>query len=158
MLQFLQELALKKSILQHFTAYLQHKTIVRHNLETWSIVSKCNTLSGLYMQNFKSMPQFLPELGSKKSILQHFTAYLQHKTIVCHNLESWNLAWRRNICSGLYMQNFRSMLQFLQELGTKKAILQHFIASFGCYRPKIIPYFCPFLTCKGHEILHVIHI
>ena len=39
----------------------------------------------------------------------------------------------------------------------QKSILQHFVASFGCYRPKIITYFCPFLTCLRHEILHVIH-
>ena len=49
------------------------------------------------------------------------------------------------------------MQRFFQELGFKKAILQHFVASFGCYRPKIITYFCPFLTCLRHEILHVIH-
>ena len=128
MLQFLQELGSKKSILQHFTAYLQHKTRVCHNQESWYLAWRQNTCSRLPMQNFKSMLQFLQVLGSKKSILQHFAAYERHKTRVPCNLESWSLAWKRNTCSRLYMPNFKTMLQFWQELASKKAILQHFTA------------------------------
>ena len=116
MLQYLQELALKQSILQHCTAYQQHKTKVPYNLESWNLPQNWIICSWLYMNSFKLMLQLLQDVALKKAILQHFTAYLQHEAKVCHDQEPWYLAWRQNTCSRLSVQNSKSMRLFLLEL------------------------------------------
>ena len=87
MQHFLRQLGLKKTFLQHFTAYKQFETRLPDNLESLNLACSQNTSYRSSMQNFKSMLQLLRQLDMTKAFLQYFTAYQQHKTRLPDNLE-----------------------------------------------------------------------